>query len=331
MREISVTEIGLPEDSPFYAFRTEGEQDWLDLRGKGIGGSDVGAIMGFVKQRPPISVWMEKTGRAEPQDLSDNESVEWGTRNEDNIRQKFCEEHPEFQVFHHPDVSFQSKERPWARANLDGIIKDKDGRFGILEIKTADARMASAWDEGVPPYYIAQVTHYLGVTGWSFAYVAVLIGGNRYREYRIERDEEDIKAVNERVDEFWNVFVQKQIMPAIVGTEAESQALMSLYGIGEGLAVIEDMSAFDDLARQYKEAKAMEKEYGERARYCANAMRNVIGANKKAMTDTYRVSWVKSSRERFDTKRFAAEHPDLARQYTTTVSVDMGLRVSEVK
>ena len=59
----------------------EAQQDWkkwLSLRNKGIGGSDAGTIMGINPYRSRLSLWMEKTGQKEPDDLTENEAVEMG-------------------------------------------------------------------------------------------------------------------------------------------------------------------------------------------------------------------------------------------------------------
>ena len=41
------------------------EEEWLDIRKKGIGGSDAGAIMGKNKYKNIIDVWKDKTGRVQ--------------------------------------------------------------------------------------------------------------------------------------------------------------------------------------------------------------------------------------------------------------------------
>jgi len=43
-----------------------------------IGGSDAGPLMG-VGYKSPLDVFYLKTGQREPDDLSDNEAVRWGT------------------------------------------------------------------------------------------------------------------------------------------------------------------------------------------------------------------------------------------------------------
>jgi predicted phage-related endonuclease len=59
----------------------------------------------------------------------------------------------------------------------------------ILECKTAGIHGARLWKDGVPEYVQLQVMHQLAVTGHKAADVAVLIGGQELRIFRIERDE----------------------------------------------------------------------------------------------------------------------------------------------
>lgn len=42
--------------------------DWLKLRRRGIGGSDVAAIIGISKWRTPLDIYNDKTEEGEPAD-----------------------------------------------------------------------------------------------------------------------------------------------------------------------------------------------------------------------------------------------------------------------
>lgn len=70
----------------------EDHEKWLKTRDLGIGGSDAAVIMGMNSYKSPYQLWMEKTGQVEPPDLSDNQYVYWGTKNEGNIADWFQEE-----------------------------------------------------------------------------------------------------------------------------------------------------------------------------------------------------------------------------------------------
>lgn len=331
---VHVKEYLLPDwtqPEHFEAYRMESDEDWIDFRSKGVGGSDVSAIMGISAYRSPVEVWMEKTGRKEPADLSDKEAVEWGNRLEAIIRDKFAEMHPELTV-DEGDATLVSKERPWAHANLDGMVRNIDGEWGVLEIKTVGKNRERDWADGVPDYYMTQVTHYLSVTGWKYAYVAALVGGQHYVEHRVDRDEEDIELVNGAVDTFWHECVEKDALPQIVGTAAEAGALLDMFGVGSTeYGTPENMAHFDALVHDYQEAKACERTYAEQAKRLANDIKAIVGSGKGVESDVYRVTWVKSSSTRFDKRLFASDHPDLLDEYTVACLKDGGLRVSEVR
>lgn len=316
--------------NPFVMHVCESDEEWLSFRNEGVGGSDVSTIIGANKYKSPLKLWLEKTGRVAQDDLSDKEAVEWGNRLEATIRSKFAETHPEFDVSE-SGSTMVSRERPWAHANLDGIIESDEGN-GILEIKTVGLNRKHDWDDGVPDYYVAQVTHYMSVTGWKFAYVAALIAGQHYVEFRLDRDDDDVAEVSRMVDKFWLDYVMQDVAPQLTGMVDESAALLDLYGFkSKDYVSPENVDHFDTLVHDYQEAKACERKYAEQAKRIANDLRAMAGSNKGVVSDVYKVTWVKSESSRFDQKRFKAEHPDLADEYTVSYLRDGGLRVSEVR
>lgn len=300
--------------------------EWVEARAKGIGGSDVAAIMGISAYKSPLEVWLEKTGKVPPADLSDNEKVEWGTRLEQVIANKFAEEHPNLKVLR-KNCTMRSVDRPWALANIDRELRG-EGR-GILEVKTAGLRSEDQWVFGPPAYYLTQVQHYLSVTGWDYAYVAVLIGGQEYREYRIERDEEDIAAIDKAVDEFWNEYVMKGVMPKMTGKGRESQALTAFYPEGEGVEYVSDMDMpiLAERVELGRQIKALE----ERKKLIDNEIRARIGLGKCLESESVRATWVRTASKKFDAKAFDADHPGLRDKYMTDYVKDMGIRLSAAK
>lgn len=319
---------------PYDIVRFEGSPEevsaqWLEARTKGVGGSDVASIMGINKYASPLDVWMVKTGRSEGPDLSDNEAVEWGNRLEPMVADKFSELHGDMAVKRR-NAMMVSRERPWAFANIDRMVTDAEGRHGVLEVKTVGSRRASDWDEGVPDYYLTQVTHYLSVTGWDFAWVAALVGGQEYREYFVPRDEEDIEAVKRSVDEFWQGFVLTDTPPACMGLPTEGSALASLYQdpSEEMLPMLDgDVPELDELASVKAEIESLDR----RKRELEGGIKQRIGESKGIETPTRRVTWVRSKATRFDKKRFQADHPGLIDQYQTEYDKDGGLRVNAKK
>lgn len=306
------------------------EEEWLEFRAQGIGGSEAGAVMGINPWKSPLEVWLEKTGRAEPADLSGKESVEWGNRLESAVADKFSESHPELLVF--PSyATYVSEERPWAHANVDRVLQNiKTGELGILEIKTAGARSDKDWVFGPPEHYVAQVLHYLTVTGYTFAHLAVLIGGQEYREYEIAPDPEDMEAVIKAVDTFWNGYVLTGTVPTLAGVGDEAKAIATLYPEPrEEYASADDIDHPEIFERWQlsQDKKAIEA----RIKELDNEIKLLIGDKKGVETDSTRVTWVRGDSKRFDTKAFKKDNPDLYEKYEVAGVMDRGLRFSPAK
>ena len=58
------------------------ENEWHNIRQKHIGGSDVSVIMGYNEYKNLVTLWEEKTGRREQEDLSDNKAIQRGKLSE---------------------------------------------------------------------------------------------------------------------------------------------------------------------------------------------------------------------------------------------------------
>ena len=59
-------------------------------RRKYIGGSDIASVMMMSRWKTPLTLWLEKTGEIEPDDLSDNEAVQLGVELEDFVACHYC-------------------------------------------------------------------------------------------------------------------------------------------------------------------------------------------------------------------------------------------------
>ena len=317
------------EKKVFNLIRCEDNAGWLDQRKNGIGGSDVAAIMGLSPWRTPAEVWLEKTGRAEPQDLSDRPNVVFGNIMEPVIADWYRSKYPDRTV-RRVNAICQSIERPWAQASLDYEVRYPDLGWGILEIKTA--RDKRDWADGVPPYYLTQITHYMSVTGRSLADVAVFFRDEaEFACYHYKRDEEDVIAVNSAVDDFMANFVTKDVMPVLVGTEGEAKGITGWYGVATSDAITVHDGETLQLVSDYQDAAMREKWAKADKQKATTLLMAKIGEHKGLFTETAKVTWSRYPAERFDLKRFKAEHPDLYAKYATTYTKNGGLRVTDLK
>lgn len=226
--------------------KVQRHQDWLEFRTKGVGGSDMSTILGLNPYSTPYELWLEKTGREQPEDISGKWAIVKGNALEVELRRRFRQLHPEWQVIDGTDISLVSKAHPIMHASLDGFIYDEaSDSWGILEIKTANAnRGRTDWHDDMgeliaPDYYLAQVTHYMAVTGFTWGVFYADIGESEPVEVRFERDEDDINAVVKAAEDFWG-FVTRDEMPSLTGVDVAKAYPMPSDGI-------EDMSGNADL------------------------------------------------------------------------------------
>ena len=309
------------EGKLFTLVRCDSDEEWREERRKGIGGSDVAAIMGLSAYRTPYQVWLDKTIGA-TDDVSDKPAVMWGNILEHIIGEHYAERHPDRTV-RRVNGMLRSIERPWAQASLDYEVRDPDLGWGVLEIKTAGWRREDDWSEGVPVYYQTQIAHYLSVSGRDFADVAVLIAGQDYREFRILRDPEDVMLVDSAVDEFWHENVEANVAPDAEPIDGHFM-FKEFPEMGSEFVGADEVTA--DALVQWLAAKSDLDDAKARVEYYSAVLKRAIGDNRGIEAKTGWLTWSRSSRSRFDTKRFKSEHPDLVEQYTVTSPGDGGLR-----
>lgn len=147
-------------------------EEWLEKRKSYIGGSDAGAVVGMNPYKTNVELWEEKTGRKEPEDISEKDFVKYGTEAEKFLRELFKMDFPEYEVGYKENNMFLNSKYPFAHASLDGWLKDKDGRMGVLEIKTTNIMQSAQkekWKDRVPDSYFCQLLHCMAVTGFDFA------------------------------------------------------------------------------------------------------------------------------------------------------------------
>ena len=209
--------------------------EWLELRLKGIGGSEAAAVIGQSPWCSNVELWKRKTGRTTAPDISNNEAVQYGHDAEPLLRGLFAldyadryktEYFSEFDMVHHP-------EHPYIFATLDGRLTELEtGRKGVLEIKTTSILRSMQkeqwWQDGkpcIPQQYYIQVLHQLLATGWDFAILHAQLkyeyGSNpedirsERRTYTIERTDhqESIDYLKEKEVIFWEQYVKRDICP----------------------------------------------------------------------------------------------------------------------
>jgi len=291
---------------------TEGlsHEEWLRWRKKGIGGSDVAAILGISKWVSAIDLWLDKTNQKN-KPAEANEAMQWGTILEPIIRDHFAA--VTGKTVMEVKAMLQHPDHPFMLADVDGVTTDDNGNPAILEIKTASEYKRDEWLEGVPTYYQTQVQHYLAVTGVSKAYVAVLIGGNTFRIYEVDADPEIQQMLIAVEKNFWNM-VTNMIRPDIDGSDAAKDLLDQIYrgGVEEEIILPEEAVEWVDA---YIEASADEDSAKAKKQEASNHLKEIMGDYDKAICLGHRISWKPVTSERLDTKALKEKEPDIYAKY----------------
>lgn len=261
---------------------------WLKARDKGIGGSDAAVIMGLNPYKSPYQLWMEKTGQVEPPDLSKNQYVYWGMKNEANIADWFQEKTgKKVQRL----GTLQNRRHPFLLANVDRTVV---GENAGLEIKTAGVSQYRKWkDDEIPDAYYCQCLHYMAVTGADYWYIAVLLGGNEATWKRIERNEEDIQTIVEAEEEFWEL-VQTKTAPPVDGSLSCSQALAARYA-GESDTEIMLPEEADELIARIHEDTKIKKKLDEQIDLNQNRLKEMLGNAEVGRVGSFQVTWKATS------------------------------------
>ena len=214
------------------------ETSWLAARRRGIGASEVPAVLGVSRYQSPMAVWSVKVGLDDgPGDLP---ALRWGKRLQRPIADGYIEETGRALIDPGPWTLFRSVPYPWLVATPDYLIRrPATGDPGLLEIKNASAYTRAEWAlRGTArPVWHSNPSAIVGV--------GVHVGGDRrvlggselvYRDFVPHPGVAE--WILEDVAAFWRL-VQSEIPPRpLDGSEATTRALRRLYPTATPGAVV---------------------------------------------------------------------------------------------
>ena len=316
--------IGLGDNPKLSILQFDNEDGWLELRKKGIGGSDAGAILGLNKYSSPLSVYKAKVDGI-VKDMSDNANVKRGKELEDFIMTKYVQ--PKMKEYGYtaekPEFMIINSDYPYLRANLDGIAKSMTKPSYetsiLIEIKCVSTFAEDAWDGseycGIPPYYYAQMQHYMAVTGMRAGYLVALFDRTwTVKWYPVKRDDAFIGKMLKTLKDFYDVNMCMQIPPKIVYSMDKEDAVKAIQNAVQPTV---DSPEMTNLVSEYKDIgksiKGLEKRKDELAS-------EILSLHRQGFKPTVgKVSFNISTTHRFDSARFKTEHPDMYEEYCEDV------------
>ena len=312
-------------------------EEWLTYRRKGIGGSDVAAIMGVSPFATIRDLYNDKVG-IEP--VVEEEESNWvakevGHRLEDLVAEIFSRKtgltvFPVRKMFRHPNY-------PFMLADVDYFIRFPDGSFGILECKTCNYNAKSKWDDdAIPINYEYQVRHYLAVMNMKKAYIACLYGNNEseFVIRHIDRDYMEEENIIEQESYFWNEYVQKRIVPAYTGKPDLILASVRRYGGLADKSIPEitvsgleskNLERYLALAEEKSQIEKRKKEIESEQKALSVQFIEYMGPGCKAVLSDggcrYKITYNPTIRTQIgkeQMEKLKIQHPDIYEEYTKT-------------
>lgn len=178
----------------------------LERRSRGLGSSDAAVALGLVPQKSNQRLFLEKRGEIEPEDLSKNWPVRLGSKLEPIVAELFEEETGK--RLYRVNNTIEHPRLPFMVANIDRRVV---GEKKLAEIKTAGhwAAQSDEWGDeftsAVPFKYGVQVQHQLAcLPDYESGYVPLLVAGQHFKLYEIQRDEEIIGMLEAFLTKFWD-------------------------------------------------------------------------------------------------------------------------------
>jgi putative phage-type endonuclease len=291
--------------------------EWIEQRKKGIGGSDVAAVLGISPWKTSYKLWLEKTGKIASDDLSDNDSVIFGALLEDFISSQFVARtnhtvHKDNKIRFHPEYDF-------ILANIDRLILSdhEHDKPGILEIKTTNSfSYKNDWlkndIETVPDYYFCQLQHYYLVTGYTWGFFAVLVDGRKFKIFSVDRDDNFINNILLPAEiSFYNNNIIADVPP-----KPEVLDLNYIVPESNSCLIADDeiyylLSVIDYNKKLLKENEAKIKESEDSLKLLLADYDTLTDSNGKVLA-TYK----NQKSLRFDTVSFKKEYKELSEQFT---------------
>lgn len=279
-------------------------EEWLKKRRNAIGGSDAAAIVGCNSYSSSYTVWADKLGMLPAK--KDNEAMRQGRDLEEYVAKRFTEMTGK-KVRNDNRIIYNEK-YPFAHANIDRRVVGEDAG---LECKTTSVLNLKKFKNGeYPENYYVQSMHYMMVTGAKKWYIAVLILGNDFKIFEVERDEDEIAALALAEKKFWQL-VQSKTPPIVDGSNATTEAIKTIYAQEKDDTPPIDLFAVRSSLIKIDELKFAKKSLDEEIKANENKVKLYLGKCTKGVTDRFKVSWSSSERNVFNSKMFMKDHPNI--------------------
>lgn len=222
---------------------------------------------------------------------------------------------------------------PFTLSHPDGFTVGAQNYNGDIYTETAGIEakttsMSDEWDnsspDGVPFRVHLQAQHQMMCTGWNRVYIPVLLGRFRLTEelFMLERNEQIIDAIKQRITQFWNDNVLDRVPPKET-EKGNIEVFKRIVRTPGSWATINP-----DLILAWEQAKEEAKEADKVVKSIfADILTELGDAEGVQLPDGRVFTYFEQSRSGVDTKKLQQEFPDAFKAVQTTST----FRVARIK
>lgn len=173
-------------------------------------------------------------------------------------------------------VNITHPTKPYIKGHPDAVFRPplsgQTNKRYVIEAKTASHWMADKWKDGPPSHYYWQLVYYamlldrhnkdktLDMEYW----MVVLIGGNDYREYKIDITRTDMRYVENETTRFWKCHVLPKVYPSY--TTPTEEINRHKFPVQDGSTLMVDQFMAETVKKYHALKESSEKSSAEASR-----------------------------------------------------------------
>lgn len=288
-------------------------QEWLSKRKQGIGGSDIGVLLGINPFRTRMELWLDKkSSDVKSESGQVNASMQRGNDLEAYVALLF-ERETGHKVYVASEDVYVHPEKDFLRASVDRFYTHSDtGEECILECKTTSKMIT---EDNIPVYWYAQLQWYLGILGRKRGVLAWLNPFYEFRTFEVEFDPVAYAAAVEEAEKFWQLNVLADVPPE-PETIDDVRSLYQPKDISGALVATVDLL---QMVKDHADIKASISALEAQAKQLEDGIGIAMGDKEELVfgEDTLVTFKFSKAPEKFNTKAFKQAHPDLHKQFVT--------------
>lgn len=308
----------------FTIIRPASKAEWLAQREKGIGSSEVGTVLGVNPWETPYQLWRRKKGLDQPK--QENEAMRAGHILEGAVATYFEQESGHRVIkASEGDWLAVDKQHDFLRVSpdrtywLDG--KHSNENKGIVECKTTQIDIDEC---SVPEHWFCQLMYQLGVMGYRQGSLAWLTRGTKFGYKTIDFDADFYGVMVDELTKFWVDYIEGGQEPPVTTIE-DVQLKFPHSSMGKTVEVndeiMQDLMDLKSIKPQIEVLNTQKKELEDKIKtYMADADTLCMTGTKDSNPQVLATWRSAKSSEKFDEKKFKAEHADLYSAYRHTVA-----------